>query len=122
MKINKLKMRIRSSDTDEKFNIGTYIPYTLIILVVLSVLSGLAYGWKIALNVFLYGIACGLIAFVGFIPIAGPVIYWLAISVFINPLVSLPPLIQLMVFILGLINAAFYTTISIIVVWLLFFD
>jgi len=115
-------MVIRRKDEDRSFNMGTHIPYILIILIILSILSGLAYGWKIALDVFLYGIACGLIAFVGFIPIAGPVIYWLAISVFINPLVSLPPLIQLMVFILGLINAVFYTIISIIVVWLLFFD
>jgi len=76
MKINKLKMGIRSSDTDEKFNIGTHIPYTLIILVVLSILSGLAYGWKTALDLFLYGIACGLTALVGFIPIVGPVIYY----------------------------------------------
>ena len=115
-------MEIRSSDTGEKFNIGMHIPYTLITLVVLSILSGLTYGWRIALDVFLYGIACELIAFIGFIPIAGPVIYWLAILIFINPLVSLPPLIQLMVFVLGLINAVFYTIISIIVVWLLFFD
>jgi len=39
-------MKIRSSDTDGKFNIGTHIPYTLIILIILSILSGLAYGWK----------------------------------------------------------------------------
>jgi len=98
------------------------IPYTLIILVVLSILSGLAYGWKIALDVSLYGIACELIAFVGFIPIIGPAIYWFSVYAFINPLVSLPPLIQPIVFILGLINAVFYTINSIIVVWLLFFD
>ena len=114
-------MKIRSSNTDGKFNIGTHIPYTLIILI-LSILSGLVYGWKTALDVFLYGIACGLVALAGFIPIVGLVIYCLLVLSFINPLVSLPPLIQLMIFILGLINAIFYTIISIIVVWLLFFD
>jgi len=110
-------MKIRSSDTEEKFNIRTHIPYTLIVLIILSILSGLAYGWRIALDVFLYGILCGLVALVGFIPIIGPAIYWLIVSAFINPLVSLPSLIQLVVFILGLIHAIFYTIIGIIIAW-----
>jgi len=64
-------MVIRREDEDRSFNMGTHIPYILIILVVLSILSGLAYGWKTALDVFLYGIACGLTAFVGLYQLSG---------------------------------------------------
>jgi len=112
-------MKIRSSDTDEEFNIGTHIPYTLIILVVLSILSGLAYGWKIALDVFLYGILCGLVALTGFIPVIGPIIYWLITSNFINPLISLPIILKLVVFALGLFLSIIYTIISGIIILVL---
>jgi len=103
----------------KKFNIGTHIPYTLIILIILSALSGLAYGWEIALDVFLYGILCGLISLTGLIPVVGPIIYWLVISNFINPLISLPIILKLVVFALGLFLSIIYTIISGIVILVL---
>ena len=112
-------MKIRSSDTEEKFNIGTHIPCTLIILVILSILSGLAYGWRTALDVFLYGILCGLIALTGLIPVVGPIIYCLVMSNFINPLISLPIILKLVVFALGLFLSIIYTIISGIVILVL---
>jgi len=112
-------MKIRSSDTDEKFNIGTHIPYTLIILVILSILSGLAYGWKVALDVFLYGVLCGLVALTGLTPIVGPAIYWFVMSSYVNPLISLPTILKLVVFVLGLFLSIIYTIIGGIVILVL---
>jgi len=98
------------------------IPYTLIILIILSILSGLAYGWRIALDVFLYGILCSLVALAGFTPIVGPVIYWFVMSSYVNPLISLPIILKLVVFVLGLILSIIYTIISGIIILVLIKD
>ena len=82
----------------------------------------MAYGWKTALGVFLYGILCGLVALTGLIPIVGPVIYWFVMSSHINPLISLPTILKLVVFVLGLLLSTIYTIISGIIILALIKD
>ena len=81
--------------------------------------SGLAYNWQIGLSALLFGILCYITSLIGFIPIAGPIFYWL-IADNLATILDLPLAIQLTILIIGLANATIFTIISIIIIIAMF--